>query len=134
MTYVFHRFEKGSIKKHQFDSYEKAKSWVDQEIEKFKIVNRVHNEEKDRAFISFKSELEKSLKMQKDNKGQEMDDYLKCNKCMEIDHEGPEGQFCRCESRNIQIAKENRLRGKLNWHSFQPERLSEKTPKGEAIV
>lgn len=36
-----------------------------------------------------------------------MNDYLKCDKCTEEDHNG---QFCRCENRNIRIAKEMRLR------------------------
>ncbi len=131
MIYRFAIFDNHSIKKHEFDSYEKAKSWVDQEIEKFRMVNCVRNEEKDKAFISFKSSLEKSLNMQKDNKGQVMDDYLRCKSCMESDHEG---QFCRCEGRNIRIAKEMRSRGESPWFKSQPERLSEKTSKEEAIV
>ncbi len=36
-----------------------------------------------------------------------MDDYWKCTKCNEEDQEG---QFCRCEDRNIRIAKEKRRR------------------------
>ncbi len=36
-----------------------------------------------------------------------MDDYLKCKKCPDSDHEG---MFCRCEDRNIRIAKERRER------------------------
>jgi len=131
MIYIFNRFENGAIKRYEFDSYEQAKSWVDQEIEKFKIVNRVRNEEKDRVFISFKSELERYLNMQKDNRGQVVDDYLKCKSCKQDDHEG---QFCRCETRNIRIAKERRSRNESFCSTSQPERLSEKTPKGDAIV
>ena len=37
---------------------------------------------------------------------------LKCSKCSEEDHEG---HFCRCESRNIDIAKELRERGMSPW-------------------
>lgn len=35
------------------------------------------------------------------------EDYIKCRTCSISDHEG---QFCRCEDRNIRIAKEKRLR------------------------
>ncbi len=38
---------------------------------------------------------------------------LKCSKCPEEDHEG---HFCRCESRNIDIAKELRERGMSPWN------------------
>lgn len=37
---------------------------------------------------------------------------LKCSKCPEEDHEG---HFCRCESRNINLAKELRERGMTEW-------------------
>ena len=56
--------------------------------------------------------------MQKVNKGQAMDDYSKCKSCSEQDHEGI---FCRCESRNMRIAKERRNRKESPW---QPERLN----------
>jgi hypothetical protein len=48
-----------------------------------------------------------------------MKDYLKCEICVESDHEG---QFCRCEGRNIRIAKERRARGESPWLTSQPER------------
>jgi hypothetical protein len=51
-------------------------------------------------------------------------DYLRCNSCVESEHEG---QFCRCEERNIRIAKEMRSRGESPWTKSQPERLNEKT-------
>lgn len=38
---------------------------------------------------------------------------LKCSKCPEEDHEG---HFCRCEPRNIHIAKELRERGMSPWN------------------
>lgn len=38
--------------------------------------------------------------------------YLKCPKCLPQDHTG---QFCRCENRNMIIAKEARKRGKSSW-------------------
>jgi predicted nucleic acid-binding OB-fold protein len=64
MKYKFSRFENDSLKRYEFDSYEDVKSWIDQEIEKFKIVNRVRDEKKDRSFISFKSELESILNVE----------------------------------------------------------------------
>ena len=60
-----------------------------------------------------------------------MDNYLNCNECAQEDHTG---QFCRCESRNIRVAKEMRSRNESLWSKSQPERLSERTPKDEAIV
>jgi hypothetical protein len=38
---------------------------------------------------------------------------LKCSKCAAEDHHG---HFCRCESRNIQLAKELRKRGISPWN------------------
>jgi len=50
-----------------------------------------------------------------------MNNYLKCEICVESDHEG---QFCRCEGRNIKIAKEMRAREESPWLTSQPERLN----------
>ena len=44
-----------------------------------------------------------------------MDDYFKCKICKESDHEG---QYCRCESRNIRISKEKRKRDQGFWKSM----------------
>ncbi len=106
--FKFSRVEGDSLVKYDFFSYEDAKSWVEKECEKFKKINRVRDESKDRYFLDFKSGLEKSLQGQKEN----MDDYLKCGKCKEEDHEG---QFCRCEDRNIRIAIERRKRKENSW-------------------
>ena len=46
------------------------------------------------------------------DKGQVMDDYLKCDECSEENHNG---QFCRCESRNIRIAEEMRSKNISPW-------------------
>lgn len=45
-----------------------------------------------------------------------MEDYLKCDICKEQDHEG---QFCRCEMRNLRIAKEMRDRKESWWNKQQ---------------
>lgn len=43
---------------------------------------------------------------------------LKCDKCPDEDHQGYQGYFCRCEDRNIRLAKQLRAEGK-SW--FQVE-------------
>lgn len=40
----------------------------------------------------------------------------KCDICSEKDHDG---FFCRCESRNIEVAKELRIQGKSPWKRSQ---------------
>ena len=45
------------------------------------------------------------------------EDYLRCKICKKADHEG---QFCRCEDRNVRIAKEQRARGESAWKSEWP--------------
>jgi hypothetical protein len=65
-----------------------------------------------------------------------MDDYLKCKICSPEKHE-PNGWACRCEGRNIRVAKERRARGeKSGWQDLidakklkesihvQPDRLN----------
>jgi hypothetical protein len=66
------------------------------------------------------------------------EDYL-CKVCSPEDHEK---EFCRCESRNMRIAKLNREvlkdnKGELTSKDTcerDAERLSERAPKGDAIV
>lgn len=107
---------------YEFHSYEELKVWVDERLETFKRVNRVTNEERDMAFLRYKEEMQKHLmNMQKVDKGQVMDDYLKCNKCLESEHDN---WACRCEDRNIRVAKERRARGEIPWQKSQPERLN----------
>jgi hypothetical protein len=68
----FKRLENDSLVLHSFDSYENLKIWIDNQIQEFKIKNRVQNEEKDRSFITFKSQMETYLNMFKN---------VKCYKC-----------------------------------------------------
>ncbi len=63
---------------------------------------------------------------------------LKCEKCASEDHKG---YFCRCEMRNIALAKQLREKGMSPWQKDNKaegeshrERLSEKTSKEGAIV
>lgn len=39
----------------------------------------------------------------------------KCQKCAPKDHGGPKNMFCRCEDRNIRLAKKLRAEGKSPW-------------------
>jgi len=48
-----------------------------------------------------------------------MEDYLKCNICLASEHND---KFCRCEARNIRVAKEMRSRSESPWLKSQPER------------
>lgn len=41
---------------------------------------------------------------------------LQCSKCKTEDHEGFNNYFCRCEGRNIKLAKELRERG-ISWNT-----------------
>lgn len=47
------------------------------------------------------------------------DDYHKCFKCSDANHEGPNRQFCLCEERNIRIAKEKRRREERVWYGME---------------
>src|SRR5258706_15837199 len=114
MTYKFARFENDSINKYQFHSYKEALFWVESEIVKFKEVNKVRDESKDKSFIRYRDSLHEELEKQKAKKGQSMNDYTECRKCDPSEHEGV---FCRCESRNIRIAKEQRVRGESDWQT-----------------
>ena len=50
---------------------------------------------------------------------------LQCSQCSTQDHHGHNNYFCRCESRNIKLAKELRERGIGAWQK------SEKNQEGE---
>lgn len=113
MKYMFSRIEEGSLKKYEFSSYQEIEKWVNQQLEDFKKINRVFDESKDRAYMEYKSELQKIL-----NIHEEMDDYLKCKKCTQKDHEDI---FCRCEERNIRIARKKRLMGEDPWKNVRKE-------------
>jgi hypothetical protein len=110
----FARFENESIKRYEFHSYESLEEWIFKQIENFKSINRVYDEDNDYSFIQFNEQMQTIKNMWKVNKGQ-VDD-LKCNSCSEKDHEEV---FCRCEDRNIKLAKELRTKNIL-----QPERLN----------
>lgn len=72
-------------------------------IEKFIKTNGFHNE-KDRALIAYRNSLNEILDKCKC--------LEKCRTCIESDHEGV---FCRCEERNMKVAKQQRKDGKSSW-------------------
>jgi|ERR1700722_9494797 len=47
-------------------------------------------------------------------------DYENCFKCQEEDHEG---SFCRCEDRNIRIAREKLINNESPWGNLKKEDL-----------
>ncbi len=53
-----------------------------------------------------------------------MHDYLKCTICKESDHEG---KACRCEMRNIRVAKEARRIGESPWNKMLQEKMKKIT-------
>jgi hypothetical protein len=105
-VYKFAIPEESEIKVYEFHCYEDAESWIIDKIKYFKIKNRVSDESKDRYFIQFKNQLEESLKMQDE------EIMERCPKCPESDHDGI---FCRCEMRNIRIARAKRNNGESPW-------------------
>ena len=56
-------------------------------------------------------------------KKEKMDDYEECKKCLKSDHVGI---FCRCESRNMRIAKEHRMRKESAWDKIRKESKDER--------
>lgn len=51
-------------------------------------------------------------------------DKFQCTRCLPVDHEG---YFCRCESRNMRIAKDHRAEIGQAWAKLR--KLSEKRQK-----
>lgn len=59
MKYKFARLENESIKKFEFDTLEELKSWINQELENYKKINKVTDESKDKSFLNYKANLER---------------------------------------------------------------------------
>lgn len=90
----------------EFETQGQAMDWITQQLEEFKIKNCVRDETKDKSFLRYKSQLLDSLATQVTN---EMDDFDHCNKCPVSEWEGEENRFCRCEDRNIRVARYKRI-------------------------
>lgn len=93
------RLEEDGFRTYEFTCYEELKPWIDSKLEEYKKINRVRDEKKDRSYMRYKEQIESYL------------DYYKCSTCSEEDHEGHMKAFCRCEGRNIRVAKEQRQCG-----------------------
>ena len=72
-----------------------------------KLVEDEHKKiaEKLEKYLKNKKNHEKKCKKMNEEKGYKSKDYEKCEKCPPEDHEG---FACRCEMRNIRVAKEHR--------------------------
>jgi hypothetical protein len=80
----------------EFETYEQALEWETLQLEEFKTTNKVIDENKDRSYTRYRDEIQILVDST-------------CPKCVIEDHEGI---FCRCEGRNIQVAKRRRARHK----------------------
>lgn len=120
MKIVFRRFENITpeksglpgvrnmkIKDYEFDNEIDAWNWISKQLEDFKIKNSVKDETKDKAFIRYKCELFDSIASQVT---EQKDDYDHCKSCPEEDWEGTDKMFCRCEDRNMRIARVKRMK------------------------
>ncbi len=88
--------------------------------EEFRLKNRVEEPSRDLSYINFCRRI---------------DDFLDncncyCNICKKEDHEG---MFCRCESRNISLAKHLRSTGKSKWVRREKENGESETRLGSSI-
>lgn len=61
MNYKVNSSESGGLKRHLFESKSELKSWIDEQVELFKIENRVQDEQRDQSFIRFKSQFDRLL-------------------------------------------------------------------------
>jgi hypothetical protein len=101
------RFENNELVLYEFSSYEEAFETICDWKKDFLQVNRANVS--DRMYKEFCEELDKILGSYKVSN--------KCDKCSEEDHEG---DFCRCESRNIRLAKQKR---KENINNAEQEEI-----------
>jgi|SRR6185503_11410080 len=85
----------------EFETYEQALEWEILQLEEYKTTNKVIDEAKDRSYIDYKNSIQRIVDSS-------------CPKCVIEEHEGI---FCRCESRNIQVAKRQRERHESPWQN-----------------
>lgn len=119
MIYNIAMVDSEGIKKHTFEKFSELRDFMQKILKDFKEKNRVIDENKDKSYIRFKESLDEIMEKQ----------LTKCNKCSEEDHEGI---FCRCESRNIDIAKELRYRKESAWQKRKIEGLENSKEYKEA--
>lgn len=126
----FKRFENNALVTYEFDNIDEAKVIFNQWRCQFILDNHVQDINTDKSYQNFWNELEDILRRFPVEQNLEIDH---CKICDSKDHEGV---FCRCENRNIRIAKLRRDQGLSNWDMQKDnkaedeshrERLSEKT-------
>lgn len=64
MEYKFAKLIDGKLRTLSFSSEEEVEKWISEELETFKQVNHVQDEEKDKSFLDYKENLERRLRMQ----------------------------------------------------------------------
>ena len=106
--------EKMKIKDYEFETEKEAWDWFTKEIIEYRLKNNIVNEYdiSDKSFNKFKAELIDTIYCALN---QHYDDYEKCKTCPEEDHEGYKKMLCRCENRNMRLARERRKRGESDW-------------------
>src|SRR5260221_6121557 len=105
----FKRFVDGTIITYYFESLDEAKSCFDEWKREFIKTNRVDLSRTDTYYDRFCNELANFLRLFP------MDENLDIESCKICKAEDHEGRFCRCESRNIAIAKILREKGLSPW-------------------
>lgn len=106
MTIKFARSKDMKMIHYEFETKDQAMDWIMQQLEDFKVKNCVQDETKDKSFLRYKSQLLDSLATQVTKQN---DDLEHCNKCPDEDWEGENKQFCRCEDRNMRVARVKRM-------------------------
>ena len=92
---------------HEFNNEKDAWEWINQQLQEFKIKNAVKDESKDKYYLRYKSGLMDGLYSQITNS---KDDFHFCKECPEEFWEGEDKNFCRCEDRNIRVARVKRIK------------------------
>lgn len=99
-------FENGQLVKYNFPTMKAFDDAV--AIWKLKFKKENSCDDNDRAYMAYCEELHEM----KERVANKSEDYHQCMKCPPEKHEGA---FCRCEDRNIRIAKERRSNKEDHW-------------------
>ena len=111
MTCFFAIFTEGNLKKYSCSWLRENKDILKKEFRENNLTDRILAlGRRDRAYEEYCMEIEESL----DQCKCEQEIPLYCAKCPKEDHENE--YFCRCEARNIKLAKQFR---KLGHHPRQ---------------
>ncbi len=111
------RFENNQIINYELHTLEEVEEFIEKSKREFREINKtdliLKSGGRDKAYERYCDELDELLKkFEKEQKEEKMDDYLTCKICPQSEHEG---FACRCENRNIRVAKEMRKRGDRVW-------------------